>query len=135
MKSLVEVYDQISARDAEYLEKAAQEKLAVEEADAAGRIMARGFADELNKLAEVPGSTGAGYQLKPRQARVPGGPDLSQPAATSTAGGVTAATSGAQAGKVMGPAGAFRAPKPKAIPAPTGGAATSQAPAPMKPQQ
>ena len=49
--SLVDIYEQISAHDTEYLEKAATEKVAAEERDAAGRIMARGFADELQKIA------------------------------------------------------------------------------------
>ena len=54
MNNLVDIYEQISARDMEYLEKAAAEKVAAEEQDAAGRIMARGFADELQKIAAPP---------------------------------------------------------------------------------
>lgn len=55
MKSITEIYESLSARDAVLLEKqAAQFKLAEEE-DAAGRLMARGFADELSKLANMPG--------------------------------------------------------------------------------
>lgn len=52
MNSLTEIYEQLNEVDGE-LEKEAEElhKLAEEE-DAAGRIMARGFADELNKLIE-----------------------------------------------------------------------------------
>ena len=52
MESLTELYDQeIVPRDA-ILEKEAAELVKVaEEEDAAGRIMARGFAGELNKLA------------------------------------------------------------------------------------
>jgi hypothetical protein len=57
MNSMTEIYEQLSAKDAVLLEKqAAQMKLAEEE-DAAGRIMARGFADELAKLANMPGQT------------------------------------------------------------------------------
>lgn len=51
MHSLSDVVDQMNEQDKELLEKQAQEKLAAEEADAAGRITARGFADELTKLA------------------------------------------------------------------------------------
>jgi hypothetical protein len=61
MKSISEIYENLSARDAEVLEKQAAEiKLAVEE-DAAGRIMARGFADEARRYIKLaawtPGST------------------------------------------------------------------------------
>lgn len=49
--SLTDVYNQISDHDAVYLEKQAEAIKVAEEEDAAGRIMARGFADELHKLA------------------------------------------------------------------------------------
>lgn len=49
--SLTDIYNDISAHDAAYLEKHAQQIKVAEEEDAAGRIMARGFADELHKLA------------------------------------------------------------------------------------
>lgn len=56
--TLTDIYQDISARDALYIEKHAEQqhqaglvKLAEEEEDAAGRITARGFADELHKLA------------------------------------------------------------------------------------
>ena len=81
MKSIREIYDNISARDAEYLEKQAAAIKLAEEEDAAGRIMARGFADEacrMAKLAGMPGQTvpdvpndlGAvrNYQLGPKGA-------------------------------------------------------------------
>lgn len=57
MKSITEVYEQISAKDQVILEKQAAQLKQAEEEDAAGRIMARGFADELSKLAGGPGST------------------------------------------------------------------------------
>lgn len=60
MNSLREIHQSISARDAEYLEKQAAAIKIAEEEDAAGRIMARGFADEalrMAKLANLPGQT------------------------------------------------------------------------------
>lgn len=50
MDSLTEILEKLAEKDTE-LEKQAEEmhKLAEEE-DAAGRIMARGFADELNNI-------------------------------------------------------------------------------------
>lgn len=60
MKSIREIYDNLSAKDAEYLEKHAAAIKVAEEEDAAGRIMARGFADEacrVAKLAGMPGQT------------------------------------------------------------------------------
>jgi hypothetical protein len=51
--TLVDVYAQMSARDGEILEKQAMQKVAAQEADAAGRIMARGFADELGSLVKM----------------------------------------------------------------------------------
>lgn len=60
MNSLREIHESISARDADYLEKQAAAIKVAEEEDAAGRIMARGFADEarlMAKLANLPGQT------------------------------------------------------------------------------
>ncbi len=54
MSNLTDIYNQISDRDAVYLEKQAAAIKIAEEQDAAGRIMARGFADELHKLAQGP---------------------------------------------------------------------------------
>ena len=73
MSNLTDVYNQLSAADAVYLEKhAAQVKIAEEE-DAAGRIMARGFADELTKLA-APAAGGVGVM---QNAKMPtGGGDV-----------------------------------------------------------
>lgn len=55
MKTLTEVYEKLAAVDKPLQEKHAQEQAVLhkqaEEEDAAGRIMARGFADELHKLA------------------------------------------------------------------------------------
>ena len=77
--SLTEVYEQISERDAVYLEKAAEEKLAADEADAAGRIMARGFADELNKLAAGPYDQIAGQVAGKLKGKI-GASDIGAPA-------------------------------------------------------
>jgi len=52
MRSLTEVHQKIAAQDVELEKQAAQMFKEAEEHDAAGRIMARGFADELHKLAE-----------------------------------------------------------------------------------
>lgn len=52
MRNLTDIHQQLSANDQVYLEKQAEAIKIAEEEDAAGRIMARGFADELNKLAE-----------------------------------------------------------------------------------
>jgi hypothetical protein len=55
--SLTDMYEKIASYDEEieqqYSELSDTEKTAAEY-DAAGRIMARGFADELNKLAQMP---------------------------------------------------------------------------------
>jgi hypothetical protein len=55
--SLADMYEKIAAYDGEvedqYEELSDTEKLAAEH-DAAGRIMARGFMDELNKIAQMP---------------------------------------------------------------------------------
>ena len=48
--SLTDVYNDISDQDVVYLEKHAEQIKENEEEDAAGRIMARGFADEIHKL-------------------------------------------------------------------------------------
>lgn len=53
MRTLTDVYDTMASKDVE-LEKQASEIIKqAEEEDAAGRITARAFADELSKLAEV----------------------------------------------------------------------------------
>jgi hypothetical protein len=51
MDSLSQLYQQLSAEDAELLEKQAGEIKLAQEEESAGRIMARGFADEMRKLA------------------------------------------------------------------------------------
>lgn len=80
MGSLTDIYDQISAGDAALLEKQAAMIKQAEEEDSAGRIMARGFADELHKLAQGPMAitgqrvTGAGASDPAVQRRsAPGG--------------------------------------------------------------
>jgi hypothetical protein len=55
MKSITEIYESLHAKDAVLLEKQAAAIKVAEEEDAAGRLMARGFADELSKLANMPG--------------------------------------------------------------------------------
>lgn len=68
--SLVDIYDVMSGQDVE-LEKAAAEEFAkLAEEDAAGRIMARGFMDELDKLAErtLPITGGVEVERAVRQA-------------------------------------------------------------------
>jgi len=51
MNNLTDVYNQIAEADVTMLEKQAAHIKVAEEEDAAGRIMARGFADELTKIA------------------------------------------------------------------------------------
>lgn len=83
--SLLDVYNQISSHDAELLEKQAAAIKQAEEEDAAGRIMARGFADELNKLAQnefpfkakalpTPGGTVKSQGFAPTPKSMTGGP-------------------------------------------------------------
>lgn len=50
MESLTDIYAQLSAQDNELQKQAEELQKQAEEEDAAGRIMARGFADELNNL-------------------------------------------------------------------------------------
>lgn len=52
MNSLTEIYEQLSVKDNELEKQAAELLKQAEEEDAAGRIMARGFAAELNSLIE-----------------------------------------------------------------------------------
>lgn len=64
MNSLSEVYGAMTEKDQELLEKQAAMKIAADEEDAAGRIMARGFADELHKLADgVPSIPAASQEI------------------------------------------------------------------------
>jgi hypothetical protein len=60
MSSLTDIYNRISAQDAGLLEKRAAIIKEAEEQDAAGRIMARGFADELHKIAQTFGGAPSG---------------------------------------------------------------------------
>ena len=67
--TLTDIYNDINAQDAVYLEKRAEEIKVAEEEDAAGRITARGFADELHKLAQGPApAPQLPAQAKPAQA-------------------------------------------------------------------
>ena len=107
-RDLTDVYTRMSEHDRVLLEKHAQVKLAEAEEDAAGRIMARGFADELTKLAadtggnfggptetikSAPmstggGATGGGFGMQKKKTAVPpAGPNLSQGKGTAGPGG------------------------------------------------
>lgn len=70
-ETLTDIYNDISAHDQEYLEKHAEQIKVAEEEDAAGRIMARGFADELHKLAQEPEVKG--FADKTKKLTPPGG--------------------------------------------------------------
>lgn len=83
MGNLTDVYNRISAADAEILEKQATIKIADDEEDAAGRIMARGFADEFRKLAGPydlagSGATGGNVGLGSRPVKAPPVKDISK---------------------------------------------------------
>lgn len=62
MKSLVDAYEKLAAESDEEMFKLAEE-------EAAGRIMARGFMDELNKLAQGPGLATIGKPPVPEHLR------------------------------------------------------------------
>lgn len=81
MRNLTDIHNQLSVADQVYLEKRAEQIKIAEEEDAAGRIMARGFADELTKLAQPV----APSLSVPKPLAVPGG-DKSVPAAYKTGG-------------------------------------------------
>lgn len=80
--SLNDILNKISEQDKVYIEKEAEELAALDEEDAAGRITARGFADELRKLAEGPAGMGAMPAMRPH--RPVGG--AAKPPAASVAG-------------------------------------------------
>lgn len=63
MRSLTEVHQAISSKDAELEKQAAVLIKQAEEEDAAGRIMARGFFDEFYKLAEGIATTAPDNQM------------------------------------------------------------------------
>lgn len=90
MKSLTDVYNQVASKDEELEKQAAELVKQAEEEDAAGRIMARGFADELHKLAgEEDPTAGINYGPKGGQFKGPGGSVAS--GGYSTGGGKTGA--------------------------------------------
>jgi hypothetical protein len=131
MDSLTELYNShIVPLDQELEKQAAEMVKQAEEEDAAGRIMARGFADELNKLAQGPYGPDMGSALGGRKARAPSMPDISEgkgqfgkgsvvkpsgeikpPPAQKPPGGVGAAPGGAAPGGAQA-----RAPKPPKVP-------------------
>ena len=53
MPNLTDVYNALQQVDEPLIKQAEEMQKLAEEEDAAGRIMARGFADELNKLAGI----------------------------------------------------------------------------------
>jgi hypothetical protein len=142
MSSLTRVYEQISARDADMLEKQAaalskqaeEEKQAAEE-EFAGRIMARGFAAELHKLAEADvgrpiGSGGGTVKSAPfapaapgmtggnmgRKAGAPGGGGLAAGRFTRGQGGYGGTNLNVASGSLGGQPGAMRPKKPAGVP-------------------
>ena len=60
--SLAKFYEKIASHDQVLLEKHAEEEKVAEEEHFAGKIMGRGFMDELNKLAMGPGMHGGGMR-------------------------------------------------------------------------
>ena len=116
MNTLTDLYNQaIVPMDAELEKQAAELVKQAEEEDAAGRIMARGFADELHKLAEGPGLT-----------RRPNFSVGGRGAATETAKPASGSPAFGRGSKVT-PGGNITPPKPKAPPAPTPGAGAKPA--------
>lgn len=130
MRNLTDVHNQLSAADRVHLEKRAEQIKIAEEEDAAGRIMARGFADELaslNKVADEgygniinrPGAkTGEGYG--PRKPKAGGPSQMQQRSMTSAnaaqqAGGSSVNTVGAPG------MGRRSSQQPNAAPKPMGG--------------
>ena len=63
MRSLVDVHEKIASQDEVYFNEREELLKVAEEEDAAGRIMARGFADELQKLADGAGIMGPAPQV------------------------------------------------------------------------
>jgi hypothetical protein len=128
MDSLTELYNQQIVPMDEELEKQATEMWKeAEEEDAAGRIMARGFADELDKLAG-PQLSGKDVNFSNEQGSTitAGKPSAAKKKAIAGAGkaGILGSL-GKQPFKSLGGAGTFGAKKPAAAKAP--------APAPIKP--
>jgi hypothetical protein len=130
MKSLVEVYNQLPVKDQELLEKQAADKIAADEQDAAGRIMARGFADELNMLSELhektanltgnpPGGFGPSMPGGTRTPKPPTGMGADPDQVKGSPQGGFKATKGPGAGGTMGATGTVAKPPafPKAAPA------------------
>jgi hypothetical protein len=133
MDTLTELYNsQIVPLDEELEKQAAEFVKQAEEEDAAGRIMARGFADELNKLAMGP-SYGPGDGAAPKSTVTMGNAGQSAGAAKARAYGANVAKSmfggktpnlGKGMGDFKSPAGGYGA---------TGGGAGGAPPAPKGP--
>ena len=113
MESLTELYNSaILPMDEELEKQAAEMYKQAEEEDAAGRIMARGFADELNKLAQpggaqMPGAAQApaGGAKLPKPPPMPGGTVKTKPGFDLGGGGKTGPSTGGAVGRTQ------RAPK------------------------
>lgn len=135
MRSLTDVYNKVASQDAELEKQAAVLIKQAEEEDAAGRIMARGFADELNKIAQPFDlgklNTGDNYKLRDKG---PGGANQQQQrrqtsqAVAGQAGGGSARPIGAP------PMGRQSSKQPNAAaPKPMGGGVAAPKPAAPKP--
>jgi len=122
MESLTELYDQALVPMDNELEKQAEEMWKqAEEEDAAGRIMARGFADELNKLS-MPMGTGYGHgkgmKYGPGDGMVPPAPAPQTAKPLPTPGGSIKSApyqtgGGATAPKAVAKRPTFKPPAPK----------------------
>lgn len=145
MNSLTDVYNEVASKDADLEKQAAELVKQAEEEDAAGRIMARGFADELAKLAE-PYSGGAnafntgpkGGQMKPQGGSVASGGYSTgggktggnyDPMAKGRTGGGNAMAASMAGGGSKNPVGTGQKP---AAPKPPQLASTGGAPKPPK---
>ncbi len=130
MQSLTDVYNTVASRDADLEKQAAELYKQAEEEDAAGRIMARGFADELNKLAApyTAGENVTDTGPKGGAFKGPGGGGVPMTGKPATGGGKTGQGYDPFAGKSR----AAAAPTAAQVPAPKPMAA---APAAGKPPQ
>lgn len=122
MNTLTDLYNQAIVPMDEELEKQAAELVKqAEEEDAAGRIMARGFADELHKLAQPPPAFHGSPALQRAGGKDPGYGEF-KPKKKPT--GATMAN----------PAGAFKPANPPAPAATSGASPVASAKAPKAPK-
>lgn len=120
MNTLKELYDNaILPADAELEKKAAELYKEAEEEEAAGRIMARGFANELKKLAEgqtVPPKPAPAPAPAPAPKPAPAKPPIMKPDKTPRPGGIdvnVAPNVRNRRGTLGGGRSAFAPPMPK----------------------